>query len=106
MQATVKTKNKILYVSLMAIFASPVTSWSESELVFKDIVEDVNTGISYERVPSPAFENLKALRQELLVFNPLDPTTFENIAQFKPLSRGLPGIAIFNSDNDMNINFT
>ena len=79
-----------------------------NSITFVDIAADSNSGISYERFPSPADAVLNEYKQKPLLFGPNEPNSTENLAQLPIETRGWPGIAVldFDRDGDMDLYVT
>ena len=76
------------------LLANPVGVLADSGITYTDIVKKGSSGVNYERKPSPRLEQVNALKAQGFLNLPNDVATFPMHAH------GKPGIAIFDFDND------
>ena len=77
----------------MFILFTNISAYAEDEITFTDIVANGDAEIVYERFPSLSNELWKEIRAKA-VYTPTD------LALTPTKSRGIPGVAVFDFDND------
>lgn len=82
------------YWLVIGLFVKPVATLADGGITYTDIVKDGSSGVSYERKPSPRLDQVDALKAQGFLNLPNDVATFPMHA------RGKPGIAVFDFDND------
>ncbi len=85
----------LILVSRVAISETEIPT-AEAGIVFSNIADNNNSGISFERVRSKSFAKMQKFRNLSLT----TPQTFTDLFDMPHQSHGLPGVAIFDFDKD------
>lgn len=90
----------IMGLTLLTLSTSISTCLANSQVTFTDIAKHPILSNEFERYPSLADETLQKLKQQPLLFGPTEPNSTTNISKLPLETRGWPGIAVFDYDND------
>lgn len=85
-------------MSLCLLSMQSLAASAHESITFDDITTDAETGIRYQRVPSVSDAEFKQFKEESL--DPATPYTFERLLMSPLKSRGAPGTALLDYDND------